>query len=115
MKRDCNSMRSVKWLERNELGNPNCEQYVRNLCIYEFEFDDFKIDTFELNRKALYITYEGIRYVICASRKDVGLVILEERGERSYMRLFGHEAYGDKCWHECLTKIKNGSVRKNKK
>ena len=53
MKRNPNSTRSVKWIERNSLNNPSCERYVRSLIDNHFEFKTYKINEYDTTEKAL--------------------------------------------------------------
>jgi hypothetical protein len=110
-RRNPDSSRSQKWLKRNSLENPSCEEYVRNLC-ENMGFTLYDIKSFSFKHKALYITYGIDSYIISVSQDDMALTIMEQntvganKNKDRWHRMIDRIFYGDSCWYDCLMWIK---------
>ena len=109
MKRNPNSSRSIKWIERNSLNNESCKRYVEKLCI-SMNFEYFKIGEYDIEEQALWITYGLYSYIIEVDKDDISLKVFESnKNQKEEMRyhIMQKRFNGDSCWYECLTWIKN--------
>lgn len=109
MKRQLNSSRTLKWLERNSLENDSCRRYVEKLCKIQFRFELYKISVYKDLGECLWITYSGYSYVIFIDKENIVLKVLEQKiicNNNNYHEL-NKIFYGDTCWYECLSWIKN--------
>lgn len=112
MKRNPNSTRSVKWVERNSLNNPSCEGYVRNLIDNHFKFEIYKIGEYNSSEKALWITYGSFSYIIEVNPDNVCLDVLEQNTNtnKNKYHLLKKKFNGDSCWYDCLSWIKDRQI-----
>lgn len=99
----------MKWIKRNSLNYESCCNYVSSLCEIVFNFENFKIELFKDDEKALWITYGLHSYIIFASDTEINLVVLEENtGKQGYNKYHKLKMFnGDTCWYNCLSWIKN--------
>lgn len=109
MKRNLQSNRSKKWIERNSLNNPECERYVRKLCDSYFELPIYKIGEYDSDEKALWITYGCFSYIIEVDRKNVNLKVFESKNHSkgNNYHVLKKTFVGDTCWYESLSWVKN--------
>lgn len=109
IQRKVNSFRSLKWIKRNSLNYESCCDYVVSLCKDYFKFNNFKIDLFNDDENALWITYGLNSYIIFVSKENVSLMLFEKdknnikQDKYHYFKKFT----GDACWYNCLSWIKN--------
>ena len=81
------------------------------MCKIIFNFKTFKIDKFQDDEQALWITYGLYSYIVFVSKEDVGLGVLESKinnvdNKYHKIKIF----YGDACWYQCFDWIKNRSI-----
>ena len=112
MKRNPNSTRSMKWIERNSLNNPSCERYVRSLIENHFEFNSYKINEYDSDEKALWVTYGCFSYIIEVDTFNICLKILEKDfdSKKDKYHLLKKNFSGDTCWFDCLSWIKDRQI-----
>jgi hypothetical protein len=107
MQRTANSARSKKWLNRNRLDNDFCKEYVDSLCKQKFSSTEYSFATYNGDSTALYITSNLHSYMIFVDEEYICLKLMEENTKESNryheLKIF----YGDNCWIECLSYIKN--------
>lgn len=113
MKRNHNSLRSQKWLQRNSLNNSSCISYVLKLCEIEFEFSNFDIKPFDSDDNSLWLSYGLYSYVIGVDKDNICLKVLERNtndSRKDRYHLLKKKFFGDACWYDCLDWIKNRSI-----
>ena len=103
MKRNCNSNRSKKWFNRNNLSNLYCKYYVENLCNIEFEFDYYEFIKYK-GYNALHIIFDHSDYFLYADEYEVSLISIKELNNKE---LSVEKFDGDTCWYDSLFWIKN--------
>lgn len=106
MKRDCNSVRSKKWINRNSLENDFCKEYVDNLCSIHFNFNIYNFGVYKEFGNSLYINYGIHNYIIYIDKNDICLKLLEKNKNSEFNYHFINSYFGDNCWYECLNWIK---------
>jgi hypothetical protein len=112
VKRNPNSTRSVKWIERNSLNNPSCERYVKSLIDNHFEFKTYKINEYDTTEKALWVTYGCFSYIIEIDKDNISLKVLEQNigTSKNKYHLLKKNFSGDSCWYDCLSWIKDRQI-----
>ena len=85
MKRNPNSNRSKRWIERNNLSSENCASYVKNLCeAYGLEY--------KISGDKLFVDVDGISYRVYPDYGNVRIVAVNRNnGEKKFYD-------GDSCW-----------------
>lgn len=113
LKRDCNSFRSLKWIQRNSLDNPSCVSYVVRLCEIEFGFSNFDIKPFDNEDNSLWLSYGLYSYIIGIDKDNICLKVLEKNTNNIHKdryHLLNKTFVGDACWYECFGWIKKRSI-----
>lgn len=107
MKRNPDSIRSIKWIERNSLNNPSCRKYVEVLLTNKFKISTYKFCEFDTEEIALWITYGLFSYILEADKDNICIKILEKDaiGAKDKYHLSKKVFYGDTCWYDCISWI----------
>lgn len=104
MKRNIDSERSKKWLNRNSLDNISCVSYLKNLVRSYFDFYSFEIKPYNNIDFALWLGIETKMYIIYPCLDIVGLIMLE-RNDKNEDTIIDIPLFGDMCWINMLDYI----------
>lgn len=104
MRRNPNSTRSLRWIERNSLSNPSCANYVTSLLNNRFGMSTYKIAEYDTEEPALWITYGLFSYILKIDSDNICIKVLEQRvgNTKDRYHTITKTFSGDSCWYECF-------------
>ena len=92
MKRNPNSNRSKKWIERNCLSSEKCVSYIKDICeTYNLEY--------KISNDKLFVNADGISYRVYPDYENVCIIAVNrESGQKKKYE-------GDSCWIDFVLDI----------
>lgn len=108
MRRDSDSNRTKKWVFRNSLNNPDCVNYVTNLC-KSFGIDNSHFEVYPSGETALFVIKKDKTYIMCIDVEELYLQL--------YIRKYDLSGIGidckmksfekDSCWKKGVEWVAN--------
>ena len=92
MKRNPNSNRSKRWVERNRLSSDKCASYIKDLCeAYNLKY--------KISNDKLFIDADGISYRVYPDYENICIIAINKKtGEKKWYD-------GDSCWVDFVLDI----------